>query len=157
MRRETNVKYEFVRNATGGVDTIRLITPGGSNEIKRISADALVPSELLLAGKVSEALDGYRKIKREQPENVSVSESRLNNLGYALMRQKKLTEAIEIFKLNVEFYPNEWNVYDSLGEAYMNNGDKELAIANYKKSLELNPGNEGGATMLNEETLWAVD
>jgi Flp pilus assembly protein TadD len=82
------------------------------------------------------------------PDNVSVSESRLNNMGYTLMRQKKLTEAIEIFKLNVEFYPNEWNVYDSLGEAYMNKGDKELAIANYKKSLELNPGNEGGARML---------
>jgi tetratricopeptide (TPR) repeat protein len=125
-----------------------LITPGGSNEIKRIAADALVPSELLLAGKVSEALDGFRKIKREKPDNVSVSESRLNNFGYVLMRQRKLTEAIEIFKLNVEFYPNEWNVYDSLGEAYMNKGDKELAIANYKKSLELNPGNEGGARML---------
>jgi CubicO group peptidase (beta-lactamase class C family) len=148
VRRETNVKYELVRNATGGVDTIRLITPGGSNEIKRISPDALVPSELLLAGRVSEALDGYRKIKREKPDNVSVSESRLNNLGYVLMRQQKLTEAIEIFKLNVEFYPKEWNVYDSLGEAYMNHGDKDLAIANYKKSLELNPGNEGGATML---------
>ena len=148
VRRETNVKYEFVRNATGGVDTIRLITPGGSNEIKRISADELVPSELLLAGKVSEALNGYRKIKREKSDNVSVSESRLNNLGYVLMRQQKLTEAIEIFKLNAEFYPNEWNVYDSLGEAYMNKGDKELAIANYKKSLELNPGNEGGARML---------
>jgi CubicO group peptidase (beta-lactamase class C family) len=148
VRRETNVKYELVRNSTGGVDTIRLITPGGSNEINRIAADALVPSELLLAGKVSEALDGFRKIKREKPDNVSVSESRLNNIGYVLMRQRKLTEAIEIFKLNVEFYPNEWNVYDSLGEAYMNKGDKELAIANYKKSLELNPGNEGGARML---------
>ena len=148
VRREANVKYELVRNATGGVNTIRLITPGGSNEIKRISADTLVPSELLLAGRVPEALDGFRKIKREKPDNVSVSESRLNNMGYLLMRQKKLAEAIEIFKLNVEFYPNEWNVYDSLGEAYMNNGDKELAIANYKKSLELNPGNEGGATML---------
>lgn len=148
VRRDANLKYEIVRNAAGGVDIIRVNTPGGGNELKRISADMLVPSELLLAGRVSEALDGFRKIKREKPDNVSVAESRLNNMGYMLMRQKKLTEAIEIFKLNVEFYPNEWNVYDSLGEAYMNNGDKELAIANYKKSLELNPGNEGGAQML---------
>ncbi len=148
VRRETNVKYELVRNAAGAVDAIRLITPGGSNEIKRISADVLVPAELLLAGKVPAALEGYRKIKREQPNNASVSEDRLNNLGYGLMRQQKLAEAIEIFKLNVEFYPNAWNVYDSLGEAYMNKGEKELSIANYKKSLELNPGNEGGAQML---------
>ena len=148
VRRDAPLKYELVRNAAGAVDSIRVISPGGSNEIKRISADTVVPSELLLAGKVSEALDGYRKIKREQPENVSVSEDRLNNLGYVLMRQQKLAEAIEIFKLNVEFYPNAWNVYDSLGEAYMNKGDKELAIANYKKSLELNPANGGGAAML---------
>lgn len=148
VRRETNVKYELVRNAAGAVDAIRLITPGGSNEIKRISADVLVPNELLLAGKVPAALEGYRKIKREQPDNASVSEDRLNNLGYGLMRQQKLAEAIEIFKLNVELYPNAWNAYDSLGEAYMNKGEKELAITNYKKSLELNPGNEGGAQML---------
>jgi tetratricopeptide (TPR) repeat protein len=60
----------------------------------------------------------------------------------------KLPEAIAYFKLNVEFYPKSWNVYDSLAEAYMANGEKELAIANYKKSLELNPKNTNGAGML---------
>ena len=45
-------------------------------------------------------------------------------------------------------FPDSSNVYDSLGEAYMKNGDKEPAIANYKKSLELNPKNENGAAML---------
>jgi CubicO group peptidase (beta-lactamase class C family) len=148
VRRDANIKYELVRNATGAVDTIRVVTPSGANEAKRIAADTLVPSELLLAGKFSEAIEGYKKIKREQPANVSVDEGRLNNLGYVLMRQKKLPEAIAIFKLNVEFYPASSNVYDSLGEAYMNNGDKELAIANYKKSLELDPGNSNGAAML---------
>jgi tetratricopeptide (TPR) repeat protein len=148
VRRDANIKYELKRNATGAVDTIRVVTPGGANEAKRITADTLVPSELLLAGKLSDAIEGYRKIKREQPANVSVDESRLNNLGYVLMREKKLPEAIAIFKLNVEFYPASSNVYDSLGEAYMNNGDKELAIANYKKSLELDPGNSNGAAML---------
>ena len=62
--------------------------------------------------------------------------------------QKKLPEAIALLKLNVEFYPNAWNVYDSLAEAYMTNGEKELAIANYKKSLELNPQNANGREML---------
>ena len=93
-------------------------------------------------------MDAYRKIKESQPGNVSVDENRLNNFGYVLMRKKKLQEAIAIFKLNVEFYPTSWNVYDSLGEAYMNNGDKDLAIENYKKSLQLNPGNTNGAQIL---------
>lgn len=148
VRRDANLKYEFVRNANGEVDVIRAIGPGDSNEIKRIAADNIVPAELLMVGKIEEATAGYRKIKREHPADQSVAEDRLNNFGYVLMRQKKLKEAIEIFKLNIEFYPTSWNVYDSLGEAYMNNGEKELAIANYKKSLELNPGNSNGALIL---------
>ncbi|MFQ5750906.1 MAG: tetratricopeptide repeat protein [bacterium] len=72
----------------------------------------------------------------------------LNNLGYQFMRMKKMDEAIAVFKLNVQDYPDSWNVYDSLGEAYMENGQKELAIKCYKKSLELNPDNTNGRRML---------
>lgn len=50
--------------------------------------------------------------------------------------------------MNVEMYPESWNVYDSLGEGYMNDEQKELAIKNYEKSLELNPDNENGKAML---------
>lgn len=148
IRRDANVKYNFARSVGGSVDAIRVLTTTGEVEAKRISADIMVPFEKLVAGKIGEAIDGYRKIKKEQPENVAVSEQRLNTLGYNVMRQSKLAEAIALFKLNVEFYPNSFNVYDSLGEAYMNHGDKELAIAYYKKSLELNPRNKAGAQML---------
>lgn len=83
------------------------------------------------------------------PANAYINvESPLNNLGYQLMAQHQLDKAIEIFKLNVEGYPQSSNVYDSLGEAYMNKGLKELAIKNYEKSLELNPANANGAAML---------
>ncbi|HKY27237.1 MAG TPA: serine hydrolase [Pyrinomonadaceae bacterium] len=161
VRRDANIKYEFVRTAAkteatnGGngssvaaAESLKLVTANATTEAKRISNDSLVPYELLLAGKTTEALEAYRAIKKEKPDNASVSENRLNNLGYVLMRQKKLPEAIALFKLNVEFYPKAWNTYDSLGEAYMTNGDKELAIANYKKSLELNPQNSNGREML---------
>jgi tetratricopeptide (TPR) repeat protein len=50
--------------------------------------------------------------------------------------------------LNVELYPASWNVYDSLADGYLANGDKELAIANYKKSLEMNPKNTNAAEAL---------
>jgi CubicO group peptidase (beta-lactamase class C family) len=148
IRRDANVKYEFVSSAANAADSIKIATGGGTIQANRISADTLVPFELLLVGKTSDAIDGYRKIKREKPGHATVSEDRLNALGYALLRQKKLPEAIALFKLNVEFYPNAWNVYDSLAEAYMTNGDKDLAIANYKKSLELNPANSNAAEML---------
>jgi tetratricopeptide (TPR) repeat protein len=72
----------------------------------------------------------------------------LNNLGYKYLSEDKKTEAIEIFKLNAEEYPESWNVFDSLGEAYMKNGDKKLAIKSYKKSIKLNPENTDGEEML---------
>jgi len=57
-------------------------------------------------------------------------------------------EAIEVFKINVKEFPESWNVYDSLGEAYVVNGDKESAIENYQKSVELNPNNQSGINAL---------
>jgi len=74
----------------------------------------------------------------------------LNSGGYRLLNQNKTDEAIEVFKLNVKLYPKSSNVYDSLGESYMKNGDKELAIQNYQKSLELDPKNENAKNMLNK-------
>jgi len=64
------------------------------------------------------------------------------------MQTVTVKDAIEIFKLNVEMFPQGFNTYDSLGEAYMVNGDKQLAIQNYKKSLELNPKNTNAVEKL---------
>jgi len=66
------------------------------------------------------------------------------------LSQKNYDKAIDIFTMNTFAYPNSANVFDSLGEAYMNKGDKTLAIKNYEKSLELNPNNENAKDMLTE-------
>jgi len=65
-------------------------------------------------------------------------ENEFNALGYQYLNQKKYSEAIAVFKLNVKMYPKSWNVYDSLGEAFLNSGKKELAMKSYKKALTLN-------------------
>jgi tetratricopeptide (TPR) repeat protein len=93
---------------------------------------------------IDEVIAEFNKVK----DNYFIRENEFNNLGYTLMRTGKLKEAIEVFKLNVELFPDSWNVYDSLGEAYMNNGDTELAIKNYRKSVEMNPENKGGIEAL---------
>jgi tetratricopeptide (TPR) repeat protein len=97
---------------------------------------------------IDEAESQYRRLKTAEAANYNFEERELNRLGYQLMQRKKLKEAIRIFQLNVEAYPQSSNVYDSLGEAYMNDGDKPLAIANYQRSLELNPKNKGAVRML---------
>lgn len=146
IRRDSTARYRFL--GAGTFTLLDIQVGGNSIEARRITAETLVPFELLMAGKFDEAMEGYRKIKKEKPDNASVSEQRLNGLGYGLMQEKKLREAIAIFKLNTELYPEAWNTYDSLGEAFMNHGEKELAIASYKKSLALNPQNTGGAAQL---------
>jgi CubicO group peptidase (beta-lactamase class C family) len=148
IRRDANIKYDFVRDAAG-VNEIHVTLPGGEKlTLPKVTADALIPFEILMTGNIDKALDAYRQVKKDDPDNAAVSEARINGLGYGFMRAKKLPEAIAYFKLNVKFYPKSYNVYDSLGDAYMANGDKELAIANYKKSLELNPLNTNATQAL---------
>ena len=148
IRRDANIKYDFVRGAAG-VSEIRVTLPGGQIvTAPKVAADALIPFEIFMTGAVDKALDAYRQIKKDDPDNAAIAEARINGFGYGFLRAKKLPEAIAYFKLNVEFYPKSFNVYDSLGDAYMANGDKELAIANYKKSLELNPDNKNAIEML---------
>ena len=143
-----NTRYVFVRDAAGHIEAVQVRFGDGSLTAPRLPKDALIPYELLMAGRVDEAAEAYRKIRREHSDDPGASEEHINNLGYGLLQRKKTAEAIAVFKLNVELYPQSWNVYDSLGEAYMVNGEKEKAIAHYKKSLELNPGNANGAMML---------
>jgi len=90
--------------------------------------------------KDSDAARAAIRAFKANPQNAYVTAERdINTLGYELMGQKKLDLAVEVFGLNVEAYPDSSNVYDSLAEAYMNRGDRALAIKNYEKALELDP------------------
>ena len=80
----------------------------------------------------------------------NLNENELNNLGYELLSDRKVQEAITVFTLNAESFPNSDNVYDSRGEAYMKAGDKVAAIKDYKKSVEINPRNMNGYEKLKE-------
>jgi imidazolonepropionase-like amidohydrolase len=97
---------------------------------------------------IEEAVKQYRELKSTQPAAYDFQENEFIGLGYHLLSMKKWTEAIEIFKLSVEAYPQSYNTYDSLAEAYMDNGDKELAIKNYKLSLQLKPDNTNAVERL---------
>lgn len=148
QRSDAEVRYTFLKSADGKVDQIQLRFPGGESKAPRISEGTAIPYELLMDGKFIEAAEAYKKIKRETPNHGVVSEARLNGLGYSLLQEAKVAEAIVILKLNTELYPQSSNVYDSLGEAYLAKGDRESAAANFKKSLELNPRNKNAADML---------
>lgn len=86
----------------------------------------------------------------DQENDIYVDEMSFNEIGYYLLNSSKIAEAIEVFRFNAEVHPESFNVYDSLAEAYMKNGDNEKALANYRKSLELNPNNENAKEKLKE-------
>jgi CubicO group peptidase (beta-lactamase class C family) len=90
---------------------------------------------------VASAIAEYRKLKAANSPTFDFSETELNTLGYQLLGMKRTKDAIEIFKLNVEMFPKSGNPYDSLGETYLADNQKDLALANYKKAVEFDPTN----------------
>jgi len=105
-------------------------------------------SATIASSGIDDATKQYRDFKTAAPATYNFDEDELNTLGYQLIQLKKLAEAIRIFQLNVEAYPQSSNVYDSLGEAYMDDGKKSEAIANYRRSLAINPKNRNAVGML---------
>jgi tetratricopeptide (TPR) repeat protein len=113
---------------------------------RRSITETLSPT--IASSGVDAAVKQYHDLKAAQPTTYNFDEDELNSLGYRLLNAKKFSDAIRIFQLNVEAYPQSSNVYDSLGEAYMNSGNKPLAIANYQKAVELNPKNRNAKAYL---------
>ena len=97
---------------------------------------------------IEAAVTRYRQLKKEDPEGWRFAENELNLFGYQLLARDRTDDAIVILELNVEAFPEAFNTYDSLAEAYMLSGRTEPAIANYERSLELNPDNTNAVAML---------
>lgn len=105
---------------------------------------------LLDAGEYQQA-EAILAARGEGPAAALLSEAALNRLGYTYLRGKKNPKtAIAVFAMNVRAHPESSNVYDSLGEAFMVDGQKQRAIDNYRRSLELDPKNSNAARMLDK-------
>ena len=98
--------------------------------------------DLVLSDSITAAINKYHELKKNNANDYNFKESQLNNFGYQLLQAGKIDQALVLLKLNAESYPQSSNVYDSMGEAYMIKGNKEEAIKNYEKSLQLNPKNK---------------
>ena len=92
----------------------------------------------------------YKELGRGSSTKYIFNDGALNRIGYDLLERDRVSDAITVFKLNAEEYPKVANVYDSLAEAYAKAGDRQLAIENYKRSLELDPKNQNAIDHLKE-------
>ncbi len=91
---------------------------------------------------IEERIALYHSLKKDHLHEYNFeNEQELNRYGYSLLSEEKIKEAIEIFKLLVSEFPDSANPYDSLGEAYLEDGNEELSLLNYEKAVELDPTN----------------
>lgn len=118
------------------------VLPVPDNAPNRAFTDEII--KLTLEKGLDAAIKSYQKRNKK----LDLLENVINRNGYDRMEEKKLKEAIEIFKLNVFAFPKSANAFDSLGEAYLEAGNKKLAVENYKKSLLLNLQNENAREVL---------
>lgn len=132
MRLEPPARY--VLDSAG----MAIESPMGEVRGTQVASGELVPLELLLAGKIEPALEGYRALKKADASDPAVSEQRLNDLGYEL-HVKSPDRALALFRLNAELYPDSANTWDSLAEAYLAVGKTDEALRCYRKVLEVSP------------------
>ena len=98
---------------------------------------------------IDKGIELYKKLKLTKPNDYNFSNaSELNTLGYEFLRNNKIDEAIKIFTLNINQFPNLANAYDSRGEAYFDKKDYQASKADYQKVVELEPSNQNAKEML---------
>jgi tetratricopeptide (TPR) repeat protein len=91
---------------------------------------------------IDEALLKFDDLRKSLPATDILQEGLVNRIGRYYLDKKQYMKAIKIFSLNTEIYPDSWSAHNSLGDALKENGDKELAMQSYEKSLRLNTKNK---------------
>ena len=116
---------------------------------RSIAASILPP---LHAKGVAAALARYRELKQHRGGDYLFNPGELNRLGYALLQRGRVEDAVQIWAFNAAEYPDDWNVFDSLGDGYAAAGPARAkdAIASYRRSLALNPQNRHAREMIDK-------
>jgi tetratricopeptide (TPR) repeat protein len=100
---------------------------------------------------IQAAMTTYNDLKNEKNSDYDLEETELNTLGYQLLyADKRVNDAIAVFKLNATEHPASSNAFDSLGEAYRRNGEKDLAISSYQTAVKLDTTNGHATAALKE-------
>ena len=141
----SNVRHELIDNIREGIVNI---LNNKSYAIPKVSWANWIISKSKEIG-MDQAILNYKSIaKTKDSSNYYFSERECNSLGYYLVRNNKMEDAIQLFVLNTERFPKSGNVFDSLGDAYLKIGNKEKAIISYKRASELDPRNGNAVNMV---------
>lgn len=95
---------------------------------------------------IKATITNFNKL-RSAPDS-KLNSGALNIAAYMLMKEGRMDEALQLFKANIEAFPDESNTHDSYAEALVRSGRIEEAIKYYKLSLEINADNQNAKEML---------
>ena len=144
--------------AVGKNGSVRISIMGHDTKARRLRAGEHTPLELIERGKIDEGIERIMTIAAKYPDRPILGETELNRIGYRFLRKGGVENSIKVFEANVRIWPTSSNVYDSLGEAFLEAGELNKALVNYEKSVEINPQSRGGMrairkikSMLNEK------
>ncbi len=135
------------------------IMHGVANMLMReiaVGESTLMPAQTLLhehhGQTAKKIISSYEDAKSTSPQTYDFSdvENTLNMIGYRMLSNDRATEAIDIFRLNTREHPKSANAYDSLGEALLAAKNPVEALQNYKKVLDLDPGNKNATMMIDK-------
>jgi len=112
-----------------------------SYDYLKVDDNYKTPSMHLDSGDYKKALAGFLEIKEQDSTSTLIDEGDLNSLGYRLIRDEEYENAVEVLKMNTVLFPESANVYDSLADAYLAQGDSLEAFNNFKNVLEHNASN----------------
>lgn len=143
---QNSEKPDYIQIKPTSAETCNKLVVARINKYLKTSVAGIIRKTIESSG-TEEAFSRFREL-RANSKDYLVSEDEMNMLGYEYLQSGKIDEAITVFKLNTEAFPDSFNVYDSLGEAYAAKGEKEAAIKNYEKSVQINPDNTNGIEML---------
>jgi tetratricopeptide (TPR) repeat protein len=138
-------KTDFKVNIKGSIAIVDL-TLRGDNFPVPFRGDQTILMEK--QGKSWKILRQNTVVKTSYQTNEVNIESGINTQGFKFLELKKFDEAIKVFSLNTQLFPNSWNAWDSLAEAYMQKGEAHIATGFFKKSIELNPNNSYAKEMV---------
>jgi len=151
---EINEKMHFVQHPKTKAHYLSKLSKENKDIISydyiKVEDSFKIPSTYIKLKDYDKALLGYLNIQKQDSTSAILEEGYFNNLGYNLIREKKYTDAVGIFKINVALYPKNSNVYDSLAEAYLLSGDSLQAYNNYKMAFNYDNRNNRAKEFVNK-------
>jgi CubicO group peptidase (beta-lactamase class C family) len=146
-KRQTIILFDNMKNPAFYTAMNALKILNGERVSQRGKSVAKAYGKVLVKTGIPAARQLLQKLRKDTA-HYNLSEYEMNLLAYQLMWSNRDSLAYEVFKTDLDLFPDSWNVYDSYGELLLKMGNREEAIKMYQKSLALNPDNENGKSML---------